>query len=853
MQDVGKRVGEHLYVHVSAIEHLANGDERTLICDALGLAPAEVRAAVNVAKVNARTRRVALLEYPTFEDEAFPVLANSWSFVAGSDPVLRTYVDSLNPPILHRKELLVHKGHPLRERWSAVTAAAESIGLFDELQAIGFRLNWERLIAQNGYQLQGVEFVPLGNAVAVDACELSVVDATVPGVQRHLTALVRSAVSAPVQLLLRLGILAHDRTFFDYGCGRGDDVAALRSEGFDANGWDPYFAADEQRVEADVVNVGFVVNVVEDPAERVDVLRRGFALTRGAMSIGVMLYPTSPPGRSFGDGYITSRGTFQKYFSQGELKDYVEQVLEEEAFLVGPGVALVFKDKEWEQRFVAGRYRRRDISTRLLAARIHQPKAPASQPSARKTARPFVEAQQPHPLLDALWQMSLELGRHPDEAEVSEIQAVLQVFGSLGKALRKMSRAFEAQLLESARALRRDDLALYFAIQQFTKRPRYRQLEARLQRDVREFFGDYTAAQAAGVALLSDAADPEIVLRACQHAASRGLGWLEGEHLQLHVSLIERLPALLRAFVSCGLLVYGDLSDIDLVKVHSRSGKLTLMQFEAFSSNPIPLMTKRIKVNVRIADYDVFEYGGQHPKPHLYRKSRYMHEEMSGFVEQQAFDEALEELGVLTSDYGPSPEELAHELSKRRLEINGAILRRSSTIPHLDESCGAHFSYRDLIECGTTWQRLRPQNLPRCPETYNALYDLAVKLLDPLVEYFGSILLTYGFCSQELAGNIASGIAPKLDQHAGHETNRRGKAICVRGGAACDFFVEDEDMREVAEWIRSNLPFDRLYFYGSARPVHLSYAPSEAHEAFELVRGPSGRLIPRRMEAATPR
>jgi hypothetical protein len=76
--------------------------------------------------------------------------------------------------------------------------------------------------------------------------------------------------------------------------------------------------------------------------------------------------------------------------------------------------------------------------------------------------------------------------------------------------------------------------------------------------------------------------------------------------------------------------------------------------------------------------------------------------------------------------------------------------------------------------------------------------------------------------------------------------NRRGKAICARGGAACDLLVEDEDMRGVANWILANLPFDRMYFYGSDRPIHLSYAPSEMHEAIEMQAGPSGRLLPRK-------
>lgn len=845
---IGKRIGDELYVHLASVEHLAEASLRSAIEEALSRLEPRARAAANVAKVNTRSQRVALLSYPDFDEEPFPALALSWSPSRNGtgEPVLRSYVDSLNPPILHRKELLVSAEHPARETWQAVTAQADALGLFDDPLSIGFRMNWERLIAAKGYQLLGGLFTPLGNASEHDP------DAPVllqPGqlVQRHLTALARSAISAPVQMLLRLGLLKPETSFFDYGCGRGDDVAALGAEGFIAQGWDPHYAPDRERAPADVVNVGFVINVIEDPAERVDVLHRAFALAQRVISVAVMLYGPDNAGRTFGDGFITSRGTFQKYFQQAELKDYLEHVLHHEAILVGPGLALVFKDKDWEQRHLVARYRRRDVSERLLAVRPRLPK-PARERPAHAAPAPRVP-EPPHPLLMELWRATLNLGRYPEEAEVDRLPDVVEAFGSLGRALRRMSGSFDAELLDQAQAARAADLRLYFAIQQFSKRPRYRQLEARLQQDVKAFFGDYATAQAAGIALLTQAADPGELLVACRDAATNGLGWLEGEHLQLHVSLVERLPSVLRAFVSCGLLVYGDLGEVDLVKVHCGSGKLTLMQFENFEGEPLPLMTKRIKVNVRRADYDLFEYGGQYPKPPLYRKSRYMHEEMARFEEQETFDRALEDAGVLgDSEHGPTLESLGNGLAQLRLEIDGFKLRRSTKIPDLDQRCGETFTYRQLIECGETQARLRLPNVPLNPESYNALHDLAVKLLDPIVDYFGALRLTYGFCSPALSAHIKARVAPELDQHAAHELNRRGKPICARGGAACDFFVEDEDMRGVADWIIGSLPFDRLYFYGPDKPMHVSYSQAQLRDAFEMKAGPSGRLVPRRYE-----
>jgi hypothetical protein len=288
------------------------------------------------------------------------------------------------------------------------------------------------------------------------------------------------------------------------------------------------------------------------------------------------------------------------------------------------------------------------------------------------------------------------------------------------------------------------------------------------------------------------------------------------------------------------------LSDAKLLKVHITSGKLSLMEFDDFDATPLPLMTRRIKVNLRKLTYDLFEYGGEFPKPILYWKSRFLNEDSPHYAEQLAFDEALEASGVLGDEkYGPRPEELGERLEQSRIRVKGWELVPSNTVPSLDSPCGVNFNYRDFVECGETQLRLGSPNIPKRPETYNALHGLATKVLDPLIEYFGAIKLTYGFCSHDLSKHIKERVAPSLDQHAGEEHGATGALICTRGGAACDFLVEYEDMREVADWAVKNLPFDRLYFYDSDRPVHISWSPAPAFLAYEMRPTASGRRMPR--------
>jgi DNA phosphorothioation-associated putative methyltransferase len=851
---VGKKVYEDIYLHTSAVEDIEDETQRSLIAYAFNLLPNDCQEKINVIKLNIYSGRISLLEYINFDEDPFPTLGGSWLIEPiSTTPIFRTYRASLNPPILHRKELLVKSTYPNRENWCNTTEEATAIGLFENTRIIGFKKNWERLIAGKGYYLIGSRFLPIGNASESNDDAQQNSDVTI---QRHLTAISRTSLSAPVQYLVKAGLLGAEHTFFDFGCGKGTDVQALQEAGIQAKGWDPHYAPSNVIQIADVVNLGFVVNVIEDPAERAEAIQRSFAITAKVLAVSVMLYGPDLPGKPYRDGYFTSRKTFQKYFTQSELKDYLEHALGQQVFMVGPGIALIFADKDLEQQFNARRFRRNDFTERLLAARILRTKTdrPARVRVQRTTnlERQFTESRA---VLDKLWMLSLDLGRLPEPVEVEFINELLERTRSYSRALRLIQTHFDASLLEIASKERANELLLYLASMQFEKRPAYKKLEARIQRDIKYFFNDYKAAQAAAMQLLISAADPTELLAACDEASEQGLGWRDtNKSLQFHVDLLERLPVILRAYVNCGLILWEETGAVQLIKIHIGSGKLTLLEFNDFTESPLPLLVKRIKINIRIQEVDVFEYGSdEYPFAILYRKCRYLHEEMSGYAEQLLFDDSLEALNILEEgEFGPSATELQRRLESRRLGIKGFDITGSLSIPDLDDLCGANFTFRNFIECGETQQRLGLRNIPLNPLTYNAIYRLAVCVLDPLIDYFGAIRLTYGFCSGALGKHIGERIAPKLDQHASHECNRLGKPICDRLGAAVDFIVEDENMLEVAQWIVHNCPFDRIYFYGSDKPLHVSLRETATGQVtLMLPSKQSGHRVPKTIGASS--
>ena len=97
-------------------------------------------------------------------------------------------------------------------------------------------------------------------------------------IQRHKTAIRRAGFSLPVRCLLRDGILDSFLTLFDYGCGHGQDLDFLQDMQISCGGWDPVHRPEGIPTIADVVNLSYVINVIENPLERSEVLHKAWNL-----------------------------------------------------------------------------------------------------------------------------------------------------------------------------------------------------------------------------------------------------------------------------------------------------------------------------------------------------------------------------------------------------------------------------------------------------------------------------------------------------------------------------------------------------------------------------------------------
>jgi len=475
-------------------------------------------------------------------------------------------------------------------------------------------------------------------------------------IQRHKTAIRRGDFSRPVKCLLRDGLLGKDVTFFDYGCGRGEDIELLASEGFIADGWDPAYRPEAPRHEADVVNLGYVLNVIENQEERAATLRQAWGLCRQLMAVTaqVLMSGRGKEPVEFGDGVVTGRGTFQKFFEQSELRTYLELQLEIEAIPAGIGTFYLFKDEARRQQFLANRFRRREILPRRRIAELRLEEA-------RETLKPLME-------------VIASLGRMPDPTEFDDTQAVIERFGSLKRAFAAIQRITDAETWESIARRRREDLLVYLALARFRKRPVLSLLPLTLQRDMKAFFGTYTKACAEADAMLFKTGEEGAIDEACKRAA---VGKLLPDDLYVHRSALDSLEPLLRIYEGCGRAYLGEVEDANVIKIHRRSGKLSYLLYPDFDDDPHPALLRCVKLNLRTRQIECYEYAQSANPPILHRKESFLlasdprHGKFARLTAQE------EKQGLLNDPSGIGTREgWARRLSERGFALKGHRLIR---------------------------------------------------------------------------------------------------------------------------------------------------------------------------------
>ena len=442
-------------------------------------------------------------------------------------------------------------------------------------------------------------------------------------IPRHKTAIRRYTHSKPVALALSHGLIDLGVSVFDYGCGFGEDVRLLLEAGIDAAGWDPFHRQDVPPSSASCVNLGYVLNVIEDPDERAVTLRKAYDLARELLIVGVRVDKAFDGALNFSDGYLTNHGSFQKLYTQAEFCEYLSSTLGRRPYVAGLGVAYVFKTEAAESSYLARqairpRRDRVDILTAFAGDAL----------GAEFLAR------------------TRELGRLPLLSEFPSYASLQDRFGPVSRLERLVSATIDRDSFTETRNQRRDDILTYIAMMKLRglKPPPFRQLPDEAQADIRSVWPSYTGALEEANTFLFKMGKPELVREDC---ARSPVGKLLPEDLYVHKSAEDRLPPLLRLLLFAARQIVGDV-EYDLVKVATDGRKVSFLRYPGFEEAAHPALEYSLRAYLPTISFTIRNYTGSENPPILHRKEAFidpLHPSFGMFAE---LTHAEEECGLLS-------------------------------------------------------------------------------------------------------------------------------------------------------------------------------------------------------------
>ena len=413
---------------------------------------------------------------------------------------------------------------------------------------------------------------------------------------RHRTAIRRLGHSRPVALAQIQGLIGPDVSFFDYGCGFGEDVRLLRTAGIEAEGWDPHYRPTTARRPADCVNLGYVLNVIEETQEREQTLRAAFDLARKVLVVSVRVDRSLNSGTEFSDGFVTNSGSFQKIYTQAEFREYLQAVLGRKPYMASLGIAYVFKDEAVEASYLA------QLS---IAPAKHERADLFAQFAGDPDGQVLVEITQ-------------KLGRPPLPSEFDLYPALLTRFGSRSRIDRLVMGLLTPQTLEEAKDAKRNDILTYFAMLQLrgVRPPPIRLLPPETQADIKLLWPSYKSAMHEGQQFLFQLGKPELIRRACLSAP---VGKRLPADLYLHQSAEESLPALLRVLLFAARQIVGEV-DYDIIKLATDGRKVSFLKYKGFNEEAHPELLSSVRVHLPSASYAIRDYSSSENPPILHRK-----------------------------------------------------------------------------------------------------------------------------------------------------------------------------------------------------------------------------------------
>ena len=422
-------------------------------------------------------------------------------------------------------------------------------------------------------------------------------------IRRDLTAMTRSELSKPMQIAIEHEVVTPKLSTFDYGCGRGHDVDALHKLNWKIRGWDPVHRKTTPKIKSDIVSLIYVVNVIERQTEREEVLKTAWNLSKKCLVVAARLDHERDEAhvRPFADGWMTSKGTFQKFYEQDEFASWVESVLQMDVIVGAPGLLYVFKEKKYLEEFRSRRYRIRMPTT---FSRISDKKFKENQ----QVLRPVIDFVAHH-------------GRIPKDSEIEGVEDLKKVFGTVKQAFRVVQTVTDRDEWLKISDRCRIDLLVHLALRTFDGNYKMMDLPPSTQQDVRTFFGSLKTASNQASKLLFSVGNLDAIQLACR---SSTVGKLTPSALYVHKEALHFVPAALKVYEACARRIVGEIPEANLIKLHRDSKMVSYLSYPDFWENPHPPLSSSFTVNLANQTFQFHGFAKRANRPILHRKETFI-------------------------------------------------------------------------------------------------------------------------------------------------------------------------------------------------------------------------------------
>jgi DNA phosphorothioation-associated putative methyltransferase len=343
------------------------------------------------------------------------------------------------------------------------------------------------------------------------------------------------------------------------------------------------------------VTLTYVINVIEDPAEREAVLRDAWSLAEHCLVVSSRLAweRKQVTGTAVSDGTLTRRNTFQRLYSPAELRSIVESVAAVRAISPVPGMVYAFRHDNDRLAYLA---------RRASPDQVWQEGTDAQ--SAIAAVVDFLERR----------------GRTPMVEETPEVLLPL-LRNVTGRQLAKLAtEAADPDRVSEGRRKSILNVLLLLGIEVFNGRSPLQSLPLPVQADIRAFFDSYRDACRRADRLLLKLRDNAYL----RNVMRNSVGKMTPTDIYVHRRAAEHMPVLLKLYEHCGAVAVGRPVDWDLVKLAHEGRSVSWLGYPDFDRDPHPRLAWSYSVDMRTLEGSYRSYIDSVNRPLLHRKHEFL-------------------------------------------------------------------------------------------------------------------------------------------------------------------------------------------------------------------------------------